>query len=59
MEEELRLAREDVRWQRDLARLRDEELQALRARESKTAVEIKGLRALATRLGEQIPLIFL
>ena len=46
--------REDVAWQRDLARLRDEELQALRARESKTAVEIKGLRALATRLGEQM-----
>ena len=46
--------REDVAWQRDLARQRDQELQALRARESKTAVEIKGLRALATRLGEQM-----
>ena len=41
MEEELRLAREDVRWQRDLARLRDEELQALRAR----VAELEGLRA--------------
>ena len=54
MEEELRKLREDVAWQRDLARQRDQELQALRARESKTAVEIKGLRALATRLGEQM-----
>ena len=42
MEEELRKLREDVAWQRDLARQRDQELQALRARESKTAVEIKG-----------------
>ena len=54
MEEELRKLREDVAWQRDLAWQRDQELQALRARESKTAVEIKGLRALATRLGEQM-----
>ena len=46
--------RADAAFQRDLARLRDKELQALRARESKTAVEIKGLRALATRLGEQM-----
>ena len=37
MEEELRKAREDVAWQRDLARLRDAELQELRARVGRAA----------------------
>ena len=41
MEEELRKLREDAAFQRDLARLRDEELQALRAR----VAELEGLRA--------------
>ena len=41
MEEELRKLREDAVFQRDLARLRDEELQALRAR----VAELEGLRA--------------
>ena len=46
--------REQLDYAHSLARQRDQELQELRARESKTAVEIKGLRALATRLGEQM-----